>query len=110
MSSHALLVTYYQLAFYSMNETKTFDVACTDLCAEIATLIASAKGLIIRAQAESPLSVPDGLTLDEQQAEVTADVELALRHLEDASTRLATAGVSFGTAPVAASSSDEASA
>ncbi len=79
------------------DETKTFGESCIDLVTEIQTLIAAAKGLIIRAQAENPLNVPEGLTVDEQQLEITANVELALRHLEDASIRLATASIAFGT-------------
>ncbi len=79
-------------------EVKTFDVACSDLVGEITTLIASARGLRIRSEEEQPVSVPEGVTLDDQQAEVTENVKLALRHLEDAASRIGAASMSFGTA------------
>ncbi len=76
-------------------KVKPFAEACSNLGSEIMTLIASARGLIIRAEEEAPLSVPVGITLDDQQNEVLENVKLALRHLEDAGNRVGIAGVLF---------------
>lgn len=55
---------------------------------QIMTALGSLRQLLVSAQEETPVNIPEGTTVDEQQAEVTANVELAIRHLEDAAMRV----------------------
>lgn len=85
-----------------MDTTKPLVNALSGAEVSVQNLVVLMRTLIIQANEEAPLTPQSGLTVDEAQAEVITNIELALRHLEDAASRLAEAGLAWG--PVATNS------
>lgn len=72
-----------------------FNGTCANQAETLAGQIAGVKELMITVNEVPPTAPPVG-TVDEATAEVLANLELALRHLEDASGRLQQASHAYG--------------
>jgi hypothetical protein len=88
------------------------DKGCDDVRALVMTALIAARALRVNAQEEEPLAPQADMTADEAQSEQVANVEIAIKGLEDAAMRLnVTKHVYLGdstlfTAPEAAASTD----
>lgn len=85
-------------------DDKTFDFVANDAAKSTLALVDTVKGLVLRAGTDVPFNKTDTMSVDELQAEIEANATMALRHLEDAVSRLARASALFGAPQTAAES------
>lgn len=86
-------------------DTEPLVTALSGAQTDVEALVATTRALIVQANEEAPVNPAVG-TIDEAQAEVLANLELALRHLEDAASRLSEAGVAWGPVPASTATAD----
>lgn len=65
-----------------------FDKGCDTVRLGLLNACNDVRALLVSAQEETPAKALEGFTVDENQAETAANVELALRSIEDAAMRL----------------------